>query len=39
MDAVNHAGQSRVEVVQYIVEHNLDATRTRVPADGESYRF
>lgn len=39
VDAVNHASQSRSELLQYIAEQNLDATRTRVPADGESYRF
>ncbi|HEY6645079.1 MBL fold metallo-hydrolase [Povalibacter sp.] len=39
MDAVNHASQSRAELIHYIAEQNLDATRTRVPADGESYRF
>lgn len=39
MDAVNHASQSRAELIRYIAEQDLDATRTRVPADGESFRF
>ncbi len=39
MEAVNHAVQSRAELAQYIVEQQLDATRTRIPADGETYRF
>jgi len=39
MEAVNHAAQSRAELVQYIAEQRLDAKLTRIPADGESYRF
>lgn len=39
MEAVNHAGQTRQELREFIAEKNLDAARTRVPADGESYRF
>lgn len=39
MEALNHATQTRQELADYIVENNLDATRTRVPADGESYVF
>ena len=39
MEAVNHAMQSRAELVRYIVEQNLDVARTRIPADGEVYRF
>ncbi|TWT21418.1 MBL fold metallo-hydrolase [Luteimonas marina] len=39
MEAVNHATQSRPEVGRYITEANLDATRTLIPADGESYLF
>src|SRR5690606_22225464 len=38
-EAVNYTGQSRAELIQYIAEQNLDASRTRVPADGESFRF
>lgn len=39
MDAVNHAGQSRRELRDFITEKKMDPARTRVPADGESYRF
>jgi len=39
MEAVNHAGQTRRELREFIAEKNLDAARTRVPADGDSYRF
>jgi len=39
MDAVNHAGQSRQELLEFIAEKKLDPARTRVPQDGESYRF
>ncbi len=39
MDAVNHAGQSRRELREFIAEKKLDPARTRVPEDGESYRF
>jgi hypothetical protein len=39
MEAINHAGQTRQELNQYISEQGLDAARTLVPADGESYRF
>jgi len=39
MDAVNHAGQTREELREFIAGKNLDAARTRVPADGESYTF
>lgn len=39
MDAVNHAGQSRRELREFITEKKLDPARTRVPEDGESYRF
>lgn len=39
MDAVNHAGQSRRELRDFIAEKKMDPARTRVPADGESYRF
>lgn len=39
MEAVNHAGQTRQELREFIAEKDLDAARTRVPADGESYRF
>lgn len=39
MDAVNHAGQSRRKLREFIAEKKLDPARTRVPEDGESYRF
>jgi L-ascorbate metabolism protein UlaG (beta-lactamase superfamily) len=39
MEAVNHAGQTRQELNEFIAEQNLDATRTLVPMDGESYHF
>lgn len=39
MEAVNHAGQTRQELAEYILEQHLDAHRTRIPADGESYLF
>lgn len=39
MDAVNHAGQSRRELRDFMAEKKMDPARTRVPADGESYRF
>lgn len=39
MDAVNHAGQSRRELRDFIAEKKMDPARTRVPADGEFYRF
>ena len=39
MESVNHAGQTRQELREFIAEKQLDANRTRVPDDGESYRF
>ena len=39
MEAVNHASLSRAELLQYVVEQNLNASRTHVPLDGESYQF
>lgn len=39
IEAVNHASQSRAELLHYIVEKKLNASRTLVPFDGESYRF
>ncbi len=39
MEAVNHSGQTRQELRDYIADNGLDAARTRVPADGETYRF
>lgn len=39
MESVNHAGQTRQELREFIAGKQLDANRTRVPDDGESYRF
>ncbi|WP_298577223.1 hypothetical protein [uncultured Luteimonas sp.] len=39
MESVNHAGQTRQELREFIAKQQLDANRTRVPDDGEPSRF
>ena len=39
MDTINHAAQTRQDLLDYIVQTGMDSRRVLVPKDGESYTF
>jgi len=39
MDTINHAAQTRRDLIDYIAQTGMDANRVLVPHDGETYTF
>jgi L-ascorbate metabolism protein UlaG (beta-lactamase superfamily) len=39
MDTINHAAQTRRDLIEYIAQTGMDRRRVLVPQDGETYRF
>jgi len=39
MDTINHAAQTRRDLIDYIAQTGMDRRRVLVPKDGEAYRF
>jgi hypothetical protein len=39
MDTINHATQTRRDLIEYIAQTGMDRRRVLVPKDGQTYRF